>query len=121
KVCVQNKWRQELANGCPGSVYPLIAEKRTIGGDTFCPTVNTFTVRGDEQNAATVNPPKTCFEEMLQRHLKLAQRDGFDSHFSAAGVGSCSCALACCHSDSSSSMVALAGPRPEARSWSSIH
>ncbi len=59
---------------------PLAAVKRIFSGHALAPAIDPVTVRGEQQDAAAVGASKTRLEEMDERHLNLAQRDGFNFH-----------------------------------------
>src|SRR6266404_4037362 len=101
------RWGQEVTNCRPGGFNPLVAEKWAIAGHALGPTLNSFAMRGDQQNAAPLATAKAGLKKVFQRHAKFADGDGFDLHsYLGLEAGSCSCCLACCQSDSSWSMVA---------------
>ena len=79
-------------------------------------------VRNHEQTDRDQVGVRECPDFFLQgeTRLHLLQRLAFaDRHRGVHGWGSC--CFACCQSSSSSSLDACAGPRPFARSRSSIH
>ena len=43
-------------------------------------------MRGEQQDAAAVGAPETRLEEMDERHMNLAERNGFNLHNSVSST-----------------------------------
>ena len=67
-------------NGGPRRFRPFGAEERPFAGHAFSPTVGAFAMHGQQKDAAIVGPSKARLKEMDERHLDLAECDGFDFH-----------------------------------------
>src|SRR5579863_28042 len=72
----------------PRTISPLTTVKRIFAGHTLAPAVDSLAMRREQQNAATRGAPETRLKKMNERHLNLAQRDGFNLHnFRASAFG----------------------------------
>ena len=64
----------------PCGLDPLRAVKRIFPGDTLAPPINAVTMCGKQEDTTAVDAAKARLKKMDQRHLDLAQRDGFEFH-----------------------------------------
>src|SRR5579863_2661426 len=76
----QQRGGEVVLDGWPGGFQPFRTVIGIFAGHTFPPTVNPVTMRSDEKNASAVGAAKAGLEEMHERHLKFAERDGFKFH-----------------------------------------
>src|SRR5215469_11059774 len=71
----------------PGAFNPFAAVERILTGNALRPTGEAVAVNRHEQNAPAVGATKARLEEVDERHLNLAQGDGFDFHGGVAPAG----------------------------------
>src|SRR5271169_4711283 len=70
----------------PRPINVLLAVEWPFAGYAFAPTFQPIGMYSDKQNAARISAPETGLEEVDERNIELAQRDGFDLHGSLARV-----------------------------------
>src|SRR5215469_18359235 len=79
-VLADHRRREMLAQRGPGASDPFARIVRIFTGDALPPAVHAFAVHGDEQDAAMVEAAEARLEKVDERHLNLAERDGFNFH-----------------------------------------
>ena len=78
--------RKIMRNGGPTAFDPLAAVERIFAGHAFPPAIDSLAMHGDQQNAAAVGASETRLKKMDERHVNLAQRDGFNFHSSVSST-----------------------------------
>src|SRR2546430_6681248 len=71
----------------PCGLNPFRAVKRIFPCDTLAPPVDAVTMCREQQDASAVHAAKARLKEMDERHLDLAQCDGFESHGKSVASG----------------------------------
>src|ERR1700691_3880561 len=69
-----------LGDGEPHAIRPLAAVERIFAGHTFAPALNPLAMRSDQKNAPAVGSPRTRLGGIDERHMNLAECDGFNLH-----------------------------------------
>src|SRR5215472_2748101 len=76
----QKRRRQIFLHRIPGRINRLFAVKRILSGNALAPAFRAVSMHGQEQDAALRGATKAGFKEMHQRHMNLAQSNGFNFH-----------------------------------------
>ena len=71
---------QVLNHSGPGAVDPFAAVEGIFADNAFSPAIDALAVNGNQENAAAVKAVEARLEEVDERHVNFAERDGFDLH-----------------------------------------
>src|ERR1039458_9679652 len=86
EVAAEHGRGEVVSDGEPGAFGPLAAVEGIFAAHAFAPAVDSVAMRGEQKDAAAVGASKARLEEMDERHVNLAESDGFNLHNSRASA-----------------------------------